>query len=584
MENRKRRGFLCLVLAVLLLVGCRTENPAQEGTGTGTATGEPTGTAPDLSFRSYRIVRAETVSADLSDAIMVLNQRIRQVSGWSMPVLTDADAGQEAPCEILIGKTARAASGEACAALEPGQYVIRSVPAGDGMKIVLAGADEAFTIRAVQVFAELYASGGVLSADGTVKTLYQMTDVYAPYRSFRIELSEPTVVAQPAEEDNVWGHYQFPVPYETSKGNIMAKWTMHNDLIEGGSTKALISTDGGKTWGEATEGDVQLYGRKLRTGKYFLGFRSGGVIEADYLDRYKPVCTGTDGTRVYLAGDIRELDSTVYAQEYDPATGRIETFPVTMNWPYMPVTAYPPLSEGGKDRIISVSASLSKNGAYGMVSKDGDLYYCTYTRGINSATGTASRYSGWYSVFVFRSQDNGRTWDYLSQISVTRESFVQDSAFEGPNEVMMDFMQDGSLVLLYRTGCDFANKQGMPCYLVRSTDNGKTWSAPVRFGDVGVLPQIRMLGCGVTLAIYGRPGLFLRATSDSAGLAWEDPIELPLSAGSEWRSCYYTNLLPLSDNTALLIYSDFHYPNQNGSGVRKTILVRTVTVVPGSQT
>ncbi len=57
-------------------------------------------------------------------------------------------------------------------------------------------------------------------------------------------------------------------------------------------------------------------------------------------------------------------------------------------------------------------------------------------------------------------------------------------------------------------------------------------------------------------------------------------IEVPLSYESKnymQRSCFYTNMLALDENTAILIYSDFKYPNKDGEPA-KTILVRTVTV------
>ena len=134
---------------------------------------------------------------------------------------------------------------------------------------------------------------------------------------------------------------------------------------------------------------------------------------------------------------------------------------------------------------------------------------------------------------------------------------------------MMEVMPDGSVVMLIRTG------NPGPSYITRSTDNCKTWSETVKFDDVGVLPQIMTLGCGVTIASYGRPGLYVRATSDPAGLDWKEPLTLGLTTG---QSCCYTSMVPLDDYTALLVYTDHTYPNEKGERVR-TVLVRTVTVV-----
>ena len=86
----------------------------------------------------------------------------------------------------------------------------------------------------------------------------------------------------------------------------------------------------------------------------------------------------------------------------------------------------------------------------------------------------------------------------------------------------------------------------------------------------------------MTVSTFGRPRIYIRATSDYSGVEWEDPIEIELSEADRigTRSCCYTRLLPLNENTLLMVYTDFNYPNQNGEGTLKTILVRTVTIVP----
>ena len=73
----------------------------------------------------------------------------------------------------------------------------------------------------------------------------------------------------------------------------------------------------------------------------------------------------------------------------------------------------------------------------------------------------------------------------------------------------------------------------------------------------------------------------MRATQDPAGMAWEKPYELmPSFYGKRepWgQSCYYTGMLPLDDDTAMLVYSDFYVPDKEGIK-RKSIMVRTVHV------
>ncbi|MBO5939292.1 MAG: hypothetical protein J6Q82_07345 [Clostridia bacterium] len=47
----------------------------------------------------------------------------------------------------------------------------------------------------------------------------------------------------------------------------------------------------------------------------------------------------------------------------------------------------------------------------------------------------------------------------------------------------------------------------------------------------------------------------------------------------KFRSCSYTSLLPLSDTSFLMSYSDFHYPTEDGRQT-KALLVRKVTLIP----
>ena len=153
---------------------------------------------------------------------------------------------------------------------------------------------------------------------------------------------------------------------------------------------------------------------------------------------------------------------------------------------------------------------------------------------------------------------------------------AEGGLFEGFCEPTLCASPNGSVIMLMRTGCP------RPSYIVRSTDMCKTWSKPKIFDDCGVFPQLLSLPCGVTLASYGRPSLRIRATSDPSCENWEPPIRLALSgepsANFQSLSCFYTGLISISDNEALIIYSDFQYPNDDGIPV-KTILSRRITVV-----
>ncbi len=400
---------------------------------------------------------------------------------------------------------------------------------------------------------------------------------------YDVILSDPTVIFQGAQGDTQWGHYQFPTLSYATNGSIIARWSYGNDDVYGGGgndaiKKVLVSDDGGVTWRDATDADKTKY--TLPIG----GFSNvSGYDEAKLSDRktYPPAVEG-GGFRLYFAEDLRgvstKLNTPFRASLFNETTQTYVSQEVTVNWPHMPVYAW-----GSANTIAPVNYLMAINGKFGFIEKDGALYYCTYTRGFDSSAKTreeaiANPYCYFYSVYVFKSVDQGKTWDYISQVSVDADVYNSEGfnkSCEGFCEPMMTVMADGSVVMLMRTG------GGSPCYIVRSTNDCASWSKPVLFDHVGVLPQLLTLDCGVTIASYGRPGLYFRTSSDPIGQVWKEHIQIELSPKAVLAdlSCYYTNLLPLDDHSALLIYSDFNHPDlSDGEGYCKSILVRKITI------
>ena len=301
--------------------------------------------------------------------------------------------------------------------------------------------------------------------------------------------------------------------------------------------------------------------------------------EVNYdLKQYTVACDGRENTSVYFADDIKELDRTTIAVEYDTKTGELNQFPVKINWPNMALTVY---HRDYGDIVYPPCQMMAISNGEGQLVLDDGLYFCTYSRGFDFKTGKITKHSGRYSVYVFRSIDSARTWDIVSQVLVdddtyrTRENDPIDS--EGLCEPKMRKMLDGSVVMIMRSGLNY------PTWLVRSTDNCKTWSKPVEFDDIGVFPQMVCLDCGVTVATYGRPEMRIRATADPQGLKWEPPIKMELNPAGKnrpwwWQSCFNTSLLALDGNSVLMAYSDFNVPNEEGEPT-KSIMVRNITVV-----
>ena len=403
-------------------------------------------------------------------------------------------------------------------------------------------------------------------------------------KNIRLEIGEPTVVYQnQIEAGNKWGYYQFPCADFTKSGDIALTFNTTPDNVhdkqDSNSTQTVISEDGGKTWRLKTPNDHLISNARMPNGCYFRGFDVVTSVVADYIEKYQPVAKGMYNTNIYFKKDIKELNEVYTCREFDPSTNTLHTFHADVKmWDHAAVGVW------SGNRLLPGAYAFAMANASGIMMLDDTLFLCTYLQGIDyfadsreEALCVLKNGRAYYSACVFRSTDCGRSWELYSQILSDDDIILSDTPhLEGLCEPMMAKMPDGSVVMLIRSGGNF--NALFPSYLSRSTDGCKTWSKPQKFDSIGVFPQIVALDCGVSLASYGRPGLFLRATSDPAGLEWEAPIEIPLSDGEEQRSCYYTQLLPIDAHTALFFYSDFHHPLPEGSGEGKAILMRKITV------
>lgn len=389
------------------------------------------------------------------------------------------------------------------------------------------------------------------------------------YDRFALELGDPVAVGRGDTYEKLgWGPWQFPGLSQTADGHVLCTWAVGEDSIEGYEDSVgedilngAVSEDGGVSWRPRTRSD-RIRGVPMANGKEYQKPAARNAYPVPWLDRYTPAWRSEDGRlSLYRADGIPEFPMKCAAKETDPATGETAEFEMRIRWPHAAVQVY---RSGDRELVYPLESTM---GIMGQAVKDGEggLLFATYGHGFSAVTGELST-PGKYNVWVFRSTDCGRSWDWISEVLTEPEHCTVDPSCEGFCEPNLARMPDGSHVMLLRTG------SGCPSWLVRSTDGCRTWSEPVVFDRCGVLPQLRMLGCGVSLAGYGRPGVFLRASMDPSGLIWEAPVDLGVK-----DSCCYTSILPLDDTNALFAWSDFRYPGPDGVPV-KTILVRRVTV------
>lgn len=379
----------------------------------------------------------------------------------------------------------------------------------------------------------------------------------------RLVLGQPVVVSQGPTDIKNWGPWQFPSLERLGDGRLHISYHIEADSATayGLPVGHAVSSDNGKTWQPAkdppADGGLLLpNGDRLRS----IALRSRPVAEltlpepvaihhGTYRSVYKIYTLDSlppelrDGWRfsrrragspawveetatVNIPGEIRYSDNTVFTF---PWMWRMAVAPDGSLWAYL----YPWRAPNGVLR------------------------------------------PKWLPVFL-RSTDFGHTWDMQSEIAFYGDpsadaDWDKRDGFTEPN---IAFMPDGSLFALLRT----TDGRGVgPMYSCTSRDNGKTWSTPRVFDSLGVWPALLTLKNGVTLSAYGRPGVYVRATSDPAGAVWGERVTVvkPGQVGKD--SCSYCDLLAMDDNTALLAYSDFAWPNADGEPC-KTIMVRTVTL------
>lgn len=408
----------------------------------------------------------------------------------------------------------------------------------------------------------------------------------------KLNFSEPVLVSMGPETKTAgWGPHQFPELKFLPNGDLFLRFNLGADseAAYGNEHGCFFSSDKGKTWVQRPESEF------LAKNGIVIG--NGDRIRFDEppsipLDEETEKClSGSLGA----VGHVEHKNQTFYRMEdvhhelIEP-TWTLTRMPgdkgvsveekVKLNWPHMVVRA--------------CRGVLVRNFPMGRIRispTDGSLWMTHYGTGCDPKTGEFHRQQ---SNYLFRSTDHGHTWDLIHYLPFDADRNKEFDPLadkrEGYGENDITFAPDGSMVKIIRSSGFYprlAPSEHGPSYITRSTDGGYTWSDPVVFDDRGVWPTLCTLKCGVTIAGYGRPGFFIRATEDPACLKWEDRVELIHSSGEASKdaasmetkaTCSYCDIVPLDDRTAGIAYSDFTQKDETGN-LRKCMMFRTVTVV-----
>jgi len=379
-----------------------------------------------------------------------------------------------------------------------------------------------------------------------------------------IALEKPAVIAQAAPSVRGWGPYQFPAAERLPDGRLHCSYHVEEDSARayGKDQGHAVSADGGRTWTPVPPGTwaglLLPNGDRIRTAG-----KKAEALDPAQLPRELQCETLLNAGRVQL---------------YDP-----DEFPYRFGGYYLmrQKAGTDAWAEERHDIHIPFASRVFYHNMNNLLpyqgfsrlrlAPDGRLWGIIYQFTFKD------KRAGMAAIFT-TSDDCGLHWAYRSTIYYTykpnRDADFNWATRTGYTEPDLAFLPDGSLLCLLRT--DDCFHQG-PCYRAYSSDGGFTWTEPEVFDDRGVWPCLVTLDNGATLAGYGRPGLFLRATADPSGKIWEERTAVVEPGENGEDTCSYCDILPLDGGSFYLVYSDFNAPNADGAPC-KTILGRRGTV------
>jgi len=417
---------------------------------------------------------------------------------------------------------------------------------------------------------------------------------------------------RPEEPGCLWGPYQFPRPYNLGDRLVVAVHVAADDGKSfGEANRWFESRDHGVTWTEIDASIAPQCGLLLPNGdRIYFPMESGLALDGYAFTHENFLTPGYDFHKQAEEGRLPVADGITYqwgiamraynADRLPPSLARKEwlvqripagkaepeTEHARVDWPNLTRVIY---DKG--DEYRKVLKPIFPRGTP-KLGPDGAIWVAVFS-GEGHLHPVTGQYSPYYSAEIFRSEDQGRSFQLHGHMEYEADGRNYPYQSGGFSDSDFAFMPDGSIVWFLRTTWQGATgREWDPMYLSRSSDGGRTWSSPVPFAETGILPRLCQLDCGVTLLCYARPGMYICASVDDSGMKWTDPLvvmtpddrshlaNIPIATPNfhEWTGgCNNPEMVPLDRSSALFFYSDFYFPDADGVK-RKTILCRTITV------
>lgn len=361
---------------------------------------------------------------------------------------------------------------------------------------------------------------------------------YLPNMQASVRSEKPFVIAQ-SDKSLGFGFVSHPYLLAVSTSRIALTYFVTGDPP--GATKAATdwpaySDDGGKTWAFGDPFNWQgptptnlNHPTSLSRGEHVPFFNMGYFFAATALSNNVRVVQYyvAKGTRCGMAVN-RGLRSADGGKTWTGPEEIVFTTPTNLWRPRM----------GLSPKALQLN--------------DGTLLCVGYGRLINE-TNMSNPFRGRYSSYVYRSVDEGKTFEYWGTIA-TPEDVPWGN--EGACEPTIEQLPNGELIALIRTqGGGFGRMPAKNMLLARSVDQGRMWEKKELLIG-GVMPGLLRLQNGVLVAVYGLPGNCLMFSVNN-GHGWSKEVVL---TPPDVKTTGYIDMLEVSPNRLLLVYDTYDAP------------------------
>lgn len=421
----------------------------------------------------------------------------------------------------------------------------------------------------------------------------------------KIIIDNPVLVYSPPVNaaTQKWGVYAIPKMWRNHTGELVIRFNGEQDLgltEQQAPNKYFISTDDGETWSGVENGD------DIYEGCYFSGInpnftklKNGDIIALKHSEDLPPIPESTpylsefkdaNGSMIFHSFRYGDIPGECRAIElFRQRNGKITFEKINYDFPERIVTVqvmgfdrdntgqYLPVPPKLQNTIFTTPFFTGLTEL-----QDGTL--AAVAHGQNPLVGNRLC----EDAYLIISTDGGHTWQKRSTIAsdCTRKFGCTGDG----GEISLTQSTNGNLICAMRTDMSI---DGCSCntLVCVSTDNGYSWSKPLKAADASVTPHVVALNDGIVVLIYGRPGVHFKISEDN-GLTWSSSypiigrtLQEELADGNEYHAVKYydsisysnTFIDKISGDTILVLYNNQKY--DDGDGKRhKAAFVRKITV------